>query len=113
MATQNNLIRAPILNNNNNNGNNDPPPFQMNREIELASAVRRVLQEELHPVPTQPTDQDVNIINGDLSGLDKVPDVVRTLREFSGNHTEFASWKKSVERILKIYEPIRGTPKYF
>lgn len=95
MATQNNLIRAPILNNNNNNGNNDPPPFQMNREIELAiaSAVRRVLQEELHPVPTQPTDQDVNIINGDLSGLDKVPDVVRTLREFSGNHTEFEERK--------------------
>ena len=42
-----------------------------------------------------------------------MPDVVRSLREFYGNPAEFSSWKKSVERILKIYEPSIGTPEYF
>lgn len=32
---------------------------------------------------------------------------------FFGNPTEFGSWKKSVERVLKIYETLKGTPKYF
>lgn len=49
----------------------------------------------------------------DLTGMEKIPDVVKSLREFSGQLGEFSSWKKSVERILQIYEPIRGTPKYY
>lgn len=48
-----------------------------------------------------------------LDDLDKVPDVVRCLRNFSGDASEFSSWKKSVERVLQIYENIKGTPKYF
>lgn len=51
--------------------------------------------------------------SNDLSDLDKVPDVVRSLREFSGNPAEFSSWKKSVDRILRLYESKKGTPKYF
>ncbi|XP_075157913.1 uncharacterized protein LOC142231180 [Haematobia irritans] len=49
----------------------------------------------------------------DFTGLDKIPDVVRCLREFSGNPEEFNSWRKSVDRVLQIYEPIRGTSKYY
>lgn len=48
-----------------------------------------------------------------LSDLDKVPDVVRSLREFSGNASEFSSFKKSVDRILRLYDSSKGTPKYF
>ena len=40
---------------------------------------------------------------GDLTDLDKIPDIVRTIREFKGNPTEFSSWKKSVDRVLDIY----------
>lgn len=59
-------------------------------------------------------DQEINICaHNDLTGLDKIPDIVKSLREFSGNPNEFSSWKKSVDRILKIYETIRGTPKYY
>lgn len=48
-----------------------------------------------------------------ITDLDKVPDVVKSLREFSGRQNEFSSWKKSIERVLNIYESSRGTPKYF
>lgn len=48
-----------------------------------------------------------------LGDLDKIPDVVKCLREFSGKPGEFNSWRKSVERILKIYENLKGTPKYY
>lgn len=48
-----------------------------------------------------------------LSDLDKVPDVVRCLREFSGTPGEFSSWRKAVERVLNIYNQFKGTPKYF
>ena len=40
-----------------------------------------------------------------LTDMGKVPDVVRSLREANGNPSEFSSWKKSAEKILKIYEP--------
>lgn len=46
---------------------------------------------------------------GNLGDLDKLPDVVKCLREFSGKPGEFNSWKKSMERILNF----KGTPKYY
>lgn len=45
--------------------------------------------------------------------MDKIPDIVKTIRNFSGQPGEFGSWKKSVDRILKIYEHMKGTPKYY
>ena len=51
--------------------------------------------------------------SGNLNDLDKVPDVVRTLREFSGNPGKYSSSRKSVERILNIYNNLKGSPKYF
>lgn len=59
-------------------------------------------------------DQPISLEHrGNLSDLDKIPDVVRCLRDFSGDPGEFSSWKKSVDRILQIYDPIKGTPKYY
>lgn len=48
-----------------------------------------------------------------LEEMDKIPDVVKSLREFSGQAGEFSSWKKSVDRILSIYEGSKGTPRYY
>lgn len=48
-----------------------------------------------------------------ITEMDRIPDVVKCLREFSGQPGEFSSWKKSVERILGAYEHLKGTPKYF
>jgi len=48
-----------------------------------------------------------------LSDLDKLPDIELTLRDFSGNNSEYSSWKKSVGRVLKIYELRIGFPKYY
>jgi len=45
--------------------------------------------------------------------MDKIPDIVKSLREFSGQPGQFSSWKKSVDRILKAYEHLKGTPKYY
>lgn len=48
-----------------------------------------------------------------LDDLDKVPGVIKSLKDFSGIATEFSAWKKGVDRILKLYDSIKGTPKYF
>lgn len=48
-----------------------------------------------------------------LTDLDKIPDIVKCIREFSGQPGEFSSWRKSVDRILQIYESLKGTPKYY
>lgn len=43
-----------------------------------------------------------------LCDLDKIFDVVSCLRDFSSNPIEFNSWRKSVERILHLYEPTKS-----
>lgn len=48
-----------------------------------------------------------------LTDLDKIPDIVKCIREFSGQPGEFSSWRKSVDRVLQIYESLKGTPKYY
>lgn len=58
-------------------------------------------------------DQPIDRQGENLNDMDKIPDVVKSLKEFSGQPGEFNSWKKSVDRILTIYEPIKGTPKYY
>ncbi len=77
---------------------------------------RNLVQAALNPNANFSNTTDVTIdptLTNNISELDKIPDVVRCLREFSGNPGEFNSWKKSVDRILEIYEPQRGSPKYY
>jgi len=60
------------------------------------------------------TDQTIKrVLAHNLSDLDKLPDIVRTLRDFSGNKSEYSSWKKSVEMVLQIYELRIGSPKNY
>ncbi|XP_017485830.1 PREDICTED: neuronal acetylcholine receptor subunit alpha-2 [Rhagoletis zephyria] len=77
---------------------------------------RNLVQAALNPNANFTNITDVTIdstLANNITELDKIPDVVRCLREFSGNPGEFNSWKKSVDRILQIYEPQKGTPKYY
>lgn len=120
MANQNNLIRPPVLPN---------PPQNAQLSIEdltslisnIASDVLRrqgpqVVQAALNPNNNQENARDQQIEDRhreNLNDMDKIPDVVKCLKEFSGQPGEFSSWKKSVDRILSIYEPLRGTPKYY
>lgn len=48
-----------------------------------------------------------------LADLDKIPGSISCLSEFSGNPSEYSSWKESIGRILRLYEPCKGTLKYF
>lgn len=62
------------------------------------------------------SDADQKIDNrylDNLDDMDRIPDVVKSLREFYGQPGEFSSWRKSVDRILRLYENLKGTPKYF
>ncbi|XP_075151143.1 uncharacterized protein LOC142225255 [Haematobia irritans] len=129
MSNPNNLIRPPILtppNNQPNNPNIPPiPPINHNAqsEADIINVVTRICREQCRNVVENMLNPNADISGIDqgideryrenLTDLDKVPDIVRCLREFSGNHTEFSSWKKSVERVLNLYESTRGTPKYF
>jgi len=45
--------------------------------------------------------------------FERVPDIVKSIREFSENPGEFGSSKKSVDRIMETYTPLVGTPKYY
>lgn len=59
-------------------------------------------------------DQGIDPIHQkNINDMDKIPDVVKSLREFSGQPGEFGSWKKSVERVLRVYDDLKGTPKYY
>lgn len=140
MANRNNLIHPPRLQGNENaemvpphpppNPPNPNPP-QPNANIPLDNLAllvsrlvietlrtegRHIINEIINPVGDINNDVDipVNVNNeGNLSDMDKVPDIVKSLRDFSGKPGEFSSWKKSVERILAIYEHLKGTPKYY
>lgn len=45
--------------------------------------------------------------------MDKVLDVVRCLKEFSGNPLEFIFWRKCDGLVFKLCESNRGTPKHY
>lgn len=131
MSNPNNLLRPPILNPDPPN-NNAASPANQQREtimsVELRNAIASIVTQTLRTEGVQIINSIINpnlnefngvdqVINrehrADLGDLDKIPDIVRSLREFSGNNIEFTSWKKSVERILQLYEPLQGTAKYY
>lgn len=127
MSNPQNLVRPPVL--------NAPPPtlaapantnnpLTMDQLTEVISGIvtnmfqqqgRNMVQAALNPNASFSDVRDITIdtASPNISELDKIPDVVRCLREFSGAPGEFNSWKKSVDRILQIYEPQRGSPKYY
>lgn len=128
MSNPNNLIRPPILNVNNSDGQNNNGQNNNNNNSAINSAnmeqtIARICAQQCQIAIAQFLRPSSDIAGEDetidvryrenLTDLDKVPDVVRSLREFSGKASEFSSWKKSVERILKLYESTKGTPKYF
>lgn len=138
MSNPNNLIRPSRL-----GANNMPPPIPEegaeipqinpnqlppNIQNDLSGYINRVVAEAMQLQGRQifhsfmnlasdinnEVDIPINIgDNRDLSDMDKIPDVVKSLRQFSGEAGEFSSWKKSVDRILRIYEHLKGTPKYY
>lgn len=116
--TNDNLLRPSSLGQNNNTGT-----FNLS---ELKNIISEIIQNENQQMlnafsnlnrPNQTeTDSDQTIDEQhaqNLNEMDKIPDVVKSLRDFSGRPGEFSSWKKSVERILNAYESIKGTPKYY
>lgn len=128
MSNPNNLVRPSILNNPQPPGPNNPPNPQNplnNPQMEAAivNLVTQICRENCRSIVENILDPNADIIAGDqiieeryrenLNDMDKVPDIVRCLREFSGNPSEFSSWRKSVERVLNIYETQKGTPRYF
>lgn len=122
MSNPNNLVRPPILNMPAN-----PPAVGLANMADLQAEIRRIVSEAVQEQtrvlaesirnPAAQNDQADQIIEpqhrAQLSDLDRVPDVVRCLREFSGQAGEYSSWRKSIERILSIYQHLKGTAKYF
>lgn len=128
MSNPSNLVRPPVL----STLPTQPTPsssnastFNMDQLTNIITGVvnniikqqgRNLVQAALNPNASFSEFTDISIdanFSNNVCELDKIPDVVRCLREFSGNPGEFNSWEKSVDRILQIYEPQRGTPKYY
>lgn len=137
MSNPHNLIQPPRLNldgladalptleppvNGNHNESNNAPNYELlqtiSRVVEetLRTQGRQMFSALLNPASDigDEVDVPVNISNNEnLSEMDRIPDVVKSLRTFSGEPGEFSSWRKSVDRILHIYDHLRGTPKYY
>lgn len=120
MSNPQNLIRPPVLNN--VNPSNAAPAVEGNVENDN-DRIARICAQQCELAIRRFLDPNSDVggedqgieerFRNNLGDLDKVPDVVRSLREFSGNPSEYSSWKKSIDRILAIYESMKGTPKYF
>lgn len=123
MSNPENLIRPAVL----PQGSNRSPNSQISLD-ELSTLISNIateiftrqgpqlIQETLNPNagPNIVRDQEIEErFRNNLGDLDKIPDIVKCLREFSGNQSEFNSWKKSVERVLQIYDSTKGTPRYY
>lgn len=131
MSNPNNLLRPPLLNPNQAGANANQQASPMNGQINLdelrtliTNIASSVLRQEGPQVVQQTLNADANSANitdqtiderhrDNLTDFDKIPDVVKCLKEFSGQPGEFNSWRKSVDRIISIYESTKGTPKYY
>lgn len=121
MSTDN-ILRAPILQLNETQPSGSGSENYINFE-QLKEVIAQTVRSETQQIFDQITHANVKLRHSDqtidpkylnnLNDMDKIPDVVKSLREFSGQPGEFGSWKKSVERILKIYNHLKGTPKYY
>lgn len=74
--------------------------------------IRAIVSSFFHQEPAEEgVDQPITQVN--VRELDSIPDIVKSLREFSGSPGEFSSWRKSVDRTLDLFESIKGTSRYF
>lgn len=91
---------------------------------QLTATIRQILSDQLPILLKQSQDSGFNFAIAESQGiapkhqlnlqdLDKVPDIVKSLHDFSRDPAEFGSWKKSVDRILETYAHTVGTAKYF
>lgn len=87
------VLNAPIPNTN--------PAVQINEKSKnRIAAICEQQRRNLVQAIINPNNND-RYRNG-LSDLDKIPDFVKSFRDFSANPMEFNSWKKSVDRVLQI-----------
>lgn len=101
MSPNNSTVRADIT-----QGLNDTQKRQI-REI-----VNEVLGTRQDPIVNEEIDQPIGNISR-LEEVEKIPDIVRSLRDFSGQPGEFSSWRKSVDRIMELFKSLQGTGKYY
>lgn len=80
---------------------------------QIRDMVEDMLRERNDNLLDEGTDQPIGRVSSNLEELEKVPDVVRSIREFSGKPGEFNSWRKSVDRVLSLFETLRGTGRYY
>lgn len=81
---------------------------------ELERIINARVQEILNPFREfEAQNSSDNFPGGSIRDVDKIPDIVSSLREFSGKTGDFNSWRKSVDRIFEIFSSIQGTPKYY
>ena len=80
---------------------------------QIALMIRDVIETSSDHLADEGADHPIGTVTGRLDELDKVPDIVRSLREFSGKPGEFNSWRKSVEWVLKLYDSVKGTGRYY
>lgn len=80
---------------------------------QIMQMIRENMRQSSDPLSDESFDQPVGTVTTGLNEIERVPDLIRSLREFSGTVGEFNSWRKSVDRVLELYEPLKGTGRYY
>lgn len=81
---------------------------------DLGKIISAKVQEILNPFKEfEAGDNSDNFPGGSIRDVDKIPDIVNSLREFNGKSGDFNSWRKSVDRIFEIFKSIEGSSKHY
>lgn len=83
------------------------------QRTQIEEIVREAMRTTSDNTLEEDLDQPIGTTSTRLEEIDRVPDLVKSLREFSGAVGEFNSWRKSVDRVLELYESLRGTGRYY
>lgn len=129
MAQNNDVLRPSRLAATSEDAHDRDPTVSRNQNstqtlnlTDLKNLISELIKEESKNIvsailnPESQTNNDIDQpieVGHDLTDMDKIPDIVKSLRDFSGQPGQFSSWKKSVDRILRVYESLKGTPKYY
>lgn len=109
------LSRTLTMAQNNRPSGSSNAPLGLNeiQKSEIRGMIRELVGTPQNSFLDEGSDQPIGSVSTSLDELDKVPDIVKSTREFSGRPGEFNSWKKSVDRVLELYESIKGTARYY
>lgn len=90
-----------------------PPGLNEVQKEQIRQMIQSIARVDVDSLLDEGVDQPIGAVTANLEELDRVPDIVRSIREFSGKPGEFNSWRKSVDRVLGLFNSLQNTGRYY